>query len=260
MTNFHTAGGRHANAPGSATVILSLFPLFVKFESHSVFACLWIILIALLTEKESARMTVQSTMKFLLKNHSSDQKILPITRVTAALRHVAAPSRSLGTYPWTVFSTMQYSPKTISPKMTLTFLRPMVIIQQASSVGTIVNVTRQNQSVAWKSRTPSLSYTRYDDVDTDCEEYMQNSSDDVLQTSHLDMPKTAVRFSPRLDDRKILSRRIPIFPIENERIYCVVDIDRYKLHPNDLAEEDRLSPVYWDRDKLFKPIVCHFKN
>ena len=88
------------------------------------------------------------------------------------------------------------------------------------------------------------SYTRYDDVDTDCEEYMHNSSDDALQTSHLDMPKTAVRFSPRLDDRKILSRRIPIFPIENERIYCVVDIDRYKLHPNDLAEQDRLSPVY----------------
>ena len=88
------------------------------------------------------------------------------------------------------------------------------------------------------------SYTRYDDVDTDCEEYMHNSSDDVLQTSHLDIPKTAVRFSPRLDDRKLLSRRVPIFPIENERIYCVVDIDRYKLHPNDLAEQDRLSPVY----------------
>ena len=88
------------------------------------------------------------------------------------------------------------------------------------------------------------SYTRYDDVDSDCEEYVHNSTDDVLQTSHLDIPKTSVRFSPRLDDRKILSRRIPIFPIENERIYCVVDIDRYKLHPNDLAEQDRLSPVY----------------
>ncbi len=88
------------------------------------------------------------------------------------------------------------------------------------------------------------SYTRYDDVDTDCEDYMHNSSDDVLQTSHLDIPKTAVRFSPRLDDRKTLSKRIPIFPIENERIYCVVDIDRYKLHPNDLHEHERLSPVY----------------
>ena len=88
------------------------------------------------------------------------------------------------------------------------------------------------------------SYTRYDDVDTDCEDYMHNSTDDVLQTSHLDIPRTSVRFSPRLDDRKILSRRIPIFPIENERIYCVVDIDRYKLHPSDLAEQDRLSPVY----------------
>lgn len=90
------------------------------------------------------------------------------------------------------------------------------------------------------------SYTRYDDVDTDCEDYVHNSSSDVdvLQTSHLDIPKTSVRFSPCLNDRKSLSRKIPIFPIENERIYCVVDIDRYKLHPSDLPEQDRLSPVY----------------
>ncbi len=99
------------------------------------------------------------------------------------------------------------------------------------------------------------SYTRYDDVDTDCDEFILNTDmpDDVLQTSHLDIPRThnmdmprtneldlpraSVRFSPHLDDRKRLSKKIPIFPIENEGLYCVVDIDRYKLNPDNVVGE-----------------------
>ncbi len=113
------------------------------------------------------------------------------------------------------------------------------------------------------------SYTRYDDVDTDCDEFILNpdSHGDVLQSSHLDipqnnhldipmthnldmsgtndldLPRASVRFSPHLDDRKRLSKKIPIFPIENEGLYCVVDIDRYKLNPDNL-EGDRCLQAY----------------
>ena len=92
------------------------------------------------------QMTVQSTMKFLLRNRSSGQRISPLSNRTAAHKPGVVLYKYLGTYLLIVYLTMQYLLKIIPAKMTLTFPELMAIMQVAKSMGTMT-VTLHNQSV-----------------------------------------------------------------------------------------------------------------